>query len=224
MNHLLSLLTATFRYFGLAGCIIISLAVTIPALRYRGKRQEVYSLLNHFISELGELGVSQYAWVFNVGMILAGISLAPFVVGLGLAIDSIWAKFGIAAGLWAAISCTCVGIYPMNNLPPHAKAAMSYFRAGLVTVLLFGLAILYQPDGHEVVSRYAVIASMITVVVYGSFLLLMTRTKVTGQVEDNLDPEKLPARPRVWLLAAVEWAVFFSTILWFFSVAVLVRM
>ena len=223
INLLLSVLTSTFRYFGLAGCIIISIAVTVSALGYRGKQQEAYSALNHFISELGEVGVSPHAWVFNAGMILAGISLAPFVVGLGLAIDDLWAKLGIAAGLWAAVSCTCVGIFPMNNITPHMKAAISYFRAGLVTVLLFGMAILSQPVGNQVISRSAVIASLVAVAAYASFLILMTLRKITHQVGENLDPEKIPERPRVWVLAALEWVVFFTTILWFFSVAVLVR-
>jgi hypothetical membrane protein len=223
MNPILTPISTTYHYFGLAGCIIILIAVAVSALCYRGKRQEAYSALNHFISELGEVGVSPQARVFNGGMILAGISLVPFVVGLGLAIDNLWAKLGIAAGLWAAVSCTSVGLFPMNNLTPHIKAAMSYFRAGLVTVLLFGMAIMFQPDGSQVIPRSAVIASLVAVAAYSSFLILMTRRKTTQQVGENLDPEKIPERPRVWVLAALEWVVFFTTIGWFFSVAVLVR-
>ena len=223
INVLISLLTGTYRYFGLAGCIIISFAVIIAALRYRGKEQETYSALNHFISELGEVGVSKHAWIFNAGMILAGLSLMPFIIGLGLAIDNLWAKLGIAAGLWAAISCVCVGIFPMSNIVPHRKAAVSYFRAGLVTVLLFGIAILFQPAGEQVLPRDAVIASMLAVAAYASFLLLMMRSRFTNAESEVLDPKKLPQRPRVWIIATVEWVVFLATIMWFLSVAVMVR-
>ena len=169
------------------------------------------------------MGVSSHAWVFNAGMILAGASLIPFIVGLGLAINNLWAKLGMVSGVWAAVSCICVGIFPMSNITPHMKAAMSYFRAGLVAVLLFGMAILYQPAGEQVLPRGAVIASMVAVAAYASFLLSMTRARVTKQVDKSLDPAQKPQRPRVWTLAALEWLVFFTTILWFFSVAVLLK-
>ena len=62
---------AILRIFGTAGTGVIVLAIVYSALRYRGKRRERFSLLNHFISELGEVGVSSAAGVFNAGLILA---------------------------------------------------------------------------------------------------------------------------------------------------------
>jgi hypothetical membrane protein len=212
-----------FRYFGMAGSILVTLAVTVATLGYRGKRQEPYSVFNHFISELGEVGVSRRAWVFNAGLILSGILLIPFMIGLGMALETVWAKLGILAGLWAAISVTLVGVYPMNNLKPHARAAISYFRGGLVTVLVFGIAILAQPVEHTIIPQYANLFSVLAVIAYASFLILMGNRDVSSQTKSILNPENTPTRPRFWLFPALEWAVFFSTILWFFSIALIIK-
>ncbi len=43
-----------YRYFGLAGSLVILLSVLLSMAAYTCKRREKYPLLNHFISELGE--------------------------------------------------------------------------------------------------------------------------------------------------------------------------
>lgn len=52
-------------YFGLAGAALVAACSLAAALAYAGPDGEPYSLLNHFISELGEVGVSPLAWLFN---------------------------------------------------------------------------------------------------------------------------------------------------------------
>jgi len=140
-----------YRYCGMAGCVLIALVVIWSALGYRGKRQETYSPFNHFISELGEVGVSRRAWAFNIGLIASGALLLPFMIGLGITLDTVWGKLGILAGLWSAISIILVGAFPMSNITPHIRAAVSYFRGGLVTVFFFGIAILAQPAGRQAI-------------------------------------------------------------------------
>jgi len=210
---------ATFRYCGMGGCILLVLAVIWAALGYHGKRQETYSPFNHFISELGEVGVSRRAWAFNAGLIASGILLLPFMIGLGLTLDTVWGKLGILAGLWSAISIILVGVFSMDNITPHMRAAVSYFRGGLVTVFFFGVAILAQPAGRQAVPQYANILSLLAFAAYASFLILMGDHKVGGETGSILNPEDTPTRPRFWLFAILEWAVFFSTILWFFCIA-----
>jgi hypothetical membrane protein len=223
MQPITGFLVAFFKYFGLAGTAIILLAVIYSALGYRGRRQEAYSLLNHFISELGEVGVSGRAWAFNAAMIAAGLLLVPFIIGLGLALGNLWGILSIFAGLWAAISCALVGVFPMNNLAAHSRAAISYFRGGLVMVVLFGVAIWLQPAGAAAVSGYANLFSLAAVAAYATFLILLGRKpkKTAEDPQSALDPAKVPERPRFWLLPALEWVVFFSTVLWLFGVAML---
>ena len=209
------------NYFGLAGCLVILLGALLTALAYRGRKGERFSPLNHFISELGEGGVSDLAHVFNLGLILGGLLLIPFLAHLGLRLNSIPGWLGCLAGFWTAFSAVAVGLLPMNDLKPHTRAAMSYFRGGLATVVLFGLAILLQPADKLVIPREASIISMLAVADYASFLILL----MVGPKEDMLnplDPNSNAERPRFWLLPFMEWMVFFSTMLWFLVMALVV--
>ena len=203
--------------FGLAGTGLILLAVLYPTLVYRGKLGEHYSLLNHFISELGEVGVSRAAWIFNTGLLLAGLLLLPYVVGLGIAFDSLLGWLGTAAGIIAVLGVAAVGVFPMNNIKHHTTAAITYFRAGLVMVFFFGLAIFFQPAGKAVIPQAANLLSLLAFLAYGTFLALPLARKKKQESTNILDPEQEPERPRIWALPTLEWLVFFSTIAWIFG-------
>jgi hypothetical membrane protein len=205
------------RSIGLAGTVLVILAVFYPALVYRGKRGERYSPLNHFVSELGEVGVSYAARVFNTGLLFGGLLLLPYIIGLGISFGSLLGWLGTAAGIIAVLGVSAVGIFPMNNLKPHVIAAMTYFRAGLAMVLFFGLAILFQHAGKPVFPPLSAILSLLAILAYGAFLTLPRIFKKEQRPESSLDPEQLPERPRVWALATLEWLVFFSTIAWLFG-------
>jgi hypothetical membrane protein len=73
-----------YAFFGLAGSLLIVITMLSAGWVYRGKQDEKYSVFNHFISELGEMGVSKAAPAFNWGLILSGLILIPFVVGMGM--------------------------------------------------------------------------------------------------------------------------------------------
>lgn len=218
-----TLVHGLLRALGFAGPGAIALAIFYSALVYRGKRNERFSLLNHFISELGELGVSPAARLFNAGLVLGGLLLFPYILWLGFVFHNPAGWLGSAAGAVATLSVSAVGIFPMNQLSSHGKAAMTYFRAGLVMVAFFGLAILLQRSGTIVVPQAANWLSLVAVICYGAFLFWLTWTSRKEKPSDVLDPQQTPERPRVWLLPILEWAVFFSTIFWLFGVAFLVH-
>ena len=205
------------RIFGFAGTGLVILAVIFPAFFYRGKLGERYSLLNHFISELGEVGISRAAWIFNAGLLLAGLVLLPYIIGLGISLGSLLGWLGTAAGIIAVLGVTAVGIFPMNNLKPHTIAAMTYFRAGLAMVFFFGMAILFQTKGKSVVPPAANLLSLLAFLSYGAFLTYPIFKKKTQEPVDLPVSEPEPERPRVWVMAALEWLVFFSTIAWMFG-------
>jgi hypothetical membrane protein len=219
---MVTFLIHNFSYFGLVGCLVVGLTFVYTSLGYTGKAHERFSPGNHFISELGEIGVSTRARIFNSGLIIGGAILIPFVIGLGLYLQNTWAKLAILAGVWTSIACVCVGLFPMNDISPHIKAAVAYFRGGLVTVLLFNLAILFQPAGQVLVPEFALILGALAVVAYGSFLFLAGKMGGTEEPSSSLDPQHVPERPRFWLLPVVEWAVFLSTLIWFFCIALIV--
>ena len=202
------------------GSVVTCLVVLAAALLYRGRVGEPFSLLNHFISELGEPGVSRGAWIFNAGLVVSGALFIPSSVGLGLRIGGLWSGLGIAAGVGAGVFCAGVGIFPMSRLDPHVFTAMWFFRCGLLMAALFGVAMLTQRRGSEAVPRAASLFSLVAVAAYGTFLV-MAGNAGTGTF-DTASPLFLSARPAVWTLAVLEWAVFFATVLWFLGVALLV--
>lgn len=217
----LSFLSTWFPAFGMGGAVLLSLCILITAQAYTGRDGERYSVFNHYISELGEVGVSRLSTVFNVGIFFSGIFFLLFIIGLGLALDSIWARLGLAAGVLASVTCSLVGVFPMNHMKQHVWAAMTYFRSGLVTVLLFGIAILVQPSPARV-HPLANLAGLLAIICYGAFLIdARVQSKKSG--DSSLDPEHAPKRPRFWPVVMLEWAIFFSTVIWFFSIAFAVQ-
>lgn len=204
-----------FHWFGIAGSVLMLACVITAMVAYVGIEGQRYSPLNHFISELGLVGVSRLAVVFNAGLVAAGILYLPFTLGLGAAIGGWWAAAGTLAGLVAAAAVACVGFFPMNYLPPHITAAMTFFRAGLVTVLLFGIAIQRQRPGRRVVDRRANVAAVVAVLAFAAFLLeLQLGLGGASGFHEGL----LVDRPAVWPSAILEWSILVAMMAWFFVV------
>jgi hypothetical membrane protein len=199
--------------FGLAGAAVVSVCILITAAAYQGRGGEAYSILNHFISELGEYGVSQLAWLFNAGLIVGGLLFLPFSLGLGLTLPGWLSKMGCLAGVVAGTSLAGVGLFSMNNLDPHIIAAMTYFRSGLFTVVIFGLSIQLQPKGRVVLNKWVNLTSLLAFICYASFLFYMQLP--TERDSSALDLSWMVSRPTIWPMAILEWSIFFSTILWF---------
>ena len=206
------------RYFGLAGTLIVIISSGVAAVLYRGKRSERYSVLNHFVSELGELGVSKGAGIFNLSLLLGGLLLVPFLISLGLALNSWLGWLGTLAGAVAGLALAAVGLFPMNDLEKHSRAAMMFFRTGLAMVCLYGLAFVFQPAGQAVVPPTASVLSLLAAASYASFLFL-TRPKDEPNPEEILEPEGEQERPKLWIPAIVEWLVFFTTVGWLFVIS-----
>lgn len=216
------MLSQLFVWSALAGTALVVLAVLYAALGYRGPRGERYSPLNHFISELGEMGVSRRAWSFNAGLIVGGLLLLPFVIRLGAILGSVLGWVGTVFGAAAALGVTAVGLFPLNRRQAHIRAAMTFFRAGLGMVFFFGLAVLFQPAAQTPVPKTAALLSLLAVLAFGSFLALPRLQKPENDPLETLDPEITPERPHFWALAFLEWLVFFATIFWILGMALLV--
>lgn len=209
------LLTHLYPWLGIAGTGLVSITVLATALLFSGKQGEAYSLLNHFISELGEPGVSRAALLFNAGLVASGALFIPCSLGLGLHIRSAWSLLGAASGVFTGAFLAGVGFFPMNNLPPHIFTAMWFFRCGLLTVLLFGIAFVAQRRSRPRVPKGAVVFSALAAAAYGAFLVSAALPSAGGA---HALEAAFARRPAVWPLALLEWGVFFATILWFLGV------
>ena len=207
---------SVFKLAGLAGVILGLIGVTLPSLVYRGTKGEKYSFLNHYISELGETGVSTWAWVFNLGMILCGGCIVVASLSLGLLLPGLWAKAGLVLGVATGLALSMVGVFPMNKIKSHTIAAIAFFRGGLLMVLFFSLAIVLQSSENPLVLRALGLVGMIPVSAFGFFIGLMW--SVRKENKDALDTTEFE-RPRVWKFAIAEWSILYSFVLWILVVA-----
>ena len=196
---------------GFLACTVLVAGALTTAIPYRGKEGESYSALNHFISELGEVGVSALAPLFNISLMLGGLAVAVFMLGLGIYLGTRWGFVAAAVGVYSGLSCGMVGVLPMNNLHVHTMAAFSYFYSGLVAVILFSIAILVDRQGK--LPRWLLVPGVLTVASFASFLALPHLTGVSRVA--TLDPSRF-TRPVVWLIPLLEWSVFLTMLTWIF--------
>jgi hypothetical protein len=214
------------RWFAVISSGILIACSLYAGLVYRGKAGERYSPFNHFISELGEVGTSCGARVFNGGLMAAGLLLMPFFLGLGTALHSLLGWLGTVSGIACAAACALVGVLPMNNLKPHTLVAVTYFRLGLLTMILLSAALLFQPANTLVLPRWLGAAGLLDVLSYALFLLSFNpkpkdegaKAEEPGKAENPLDPSWQMDRPRVWRLAVLEWMILAINVLWFLLV------
>jgi hypothetical membrane protein len=205
-----------FKVAGLLGCFLSVAGALIAGIFYRGKQGEPYSLMNHFISELGELGVSKRAWAFNWGLTLCGILLLPATINLGLTLPGLWAKIGMVFGVITALSLSLVGVFSMDRLKPHSIVAVTFFRAGLLMVLFFTLAIAFQPKDKLVFPKLLALTGIPAIAAFAIFLVLMSKAR---QTKDQPLESEQKIRPRVWKMAISEWAIFVTIVFWFLMAA-----
>ena len=205
-----------FRWAGLLGSLIGLIGTLIPGLVYRGSQNEPYSFLNHFISELGEKGISKLAWVFNLSMILSGLCVVTASLSLGLILPGFWAKAGLLLGVITGLALALVGLFPMNDMKSHMRAAVTFFRAGLLMSLFFSLAILFQNGAISKLPRWFGLAGLGPVMAFAVFLGLMWKSR--REEREALATDGVE-RPKVWNIAISEWLIFFSFIIWIFVIA-----
>jgi Ca2+/Na+ antiporter len=138
--------------------------------------------------------------------------MVPFFIGLGLLIPGIWAKLGMGAGAMAALSCMSAGLFPMNRRLPHNVAAATYFRRGLVKVLLFTVAIWLQNNGR--VPRSLEAGGVVTAASYACFLFTGTKRPERDRAESGnpVQTADMEERPLLQAAPAAEWGVFLFTI------------
>jgi len=188
-----------FPLWGLVASIVGLVFIVTPQFFYVGAEGEPFSMFNHAVSELGEVGVSELAWMFNIGMILAGILFIPFMIGLGLYIDNIISKLAGLVGVYSAASIVLVGIYPMNleTIGEHTIAAISFFLSGMILTLLWAVAILAQKEVR--VHKGLSIGGFINMTVFALFLY--------GPWEGWSGP-----RPDFSMRLTLEWAIYWAIV------------
>lgn len=201
------------RACGVLGPLVLAAGVLVPALAYTGRRGEPYSPLNHFVSELGEVGVSSLSAVFNGSLLVSGLLMALFLAGLGHRMGTRLGRLAALAGVVAGLGAAVVGLIPMNDLKPHLRAAFTFFDGGLVAVVLFTAAVLRDRGRH--VPRWVALPGLLAVLAFAGFLawpFLFGPPDIRA-----LDPASGVPRPDAWGIAIWEWAVL-ATVLAFIGI------
>ncbi len=193
---------------GFVGVGLIVLGSLITALAYRGRLDEPYSFLSHFVSELGEVGVSDWAAVFNLGLIAGGLCLTVFMLALAVVMRHWFSvPFGLV-GVITGVSGALVGVFPMNDMDNHVTVAMTFFNTGWIVTGLFALYVLLA-RGHAF-PRWLAVPGLVAAVCFVAFLQAST-----PGAETTTDVLAVPtSRPEVWIVPILEWAVIASVLVW----------
>ena len=199
-------------YWGLIAVIILAIGCIIPSIAYTGTKGESYSFLNHAISELGELGVSELAILFNISLIIGGSLAFIAFLGLALYIDN---KVALVAGIIGAISSVggvMVGFFPMNILGPHYIAAMTFFFGGMLTVAVFSISILL--DKEKKIHWIFSILGFVVVVFFALFLFFPYGERSSFNNALGVLGEILYQRPAFLLPLFFEWMTLITIMIW----------
>lgn len=198
-----SLLGTISPLAGIVGAVAISGASLISALAYRGTEGEPFSPLNHWVSELGQLGVSSLAAVFNVALMIGGACLAIFMLGLAASRSGRLRYVYGPVGAISGIAGIFVGVAPMNYTGPHTIAAQTFFNLGWIAVGLASVDFLRRPDVRF--PRWLSALGGLTVVAFIYFLIVFYQ------------PDTTTGHPPFRLVMTLEWLVLAGIIVWVFA-------
>ena len=194
---------------------ILLTSVLSSRIGYVGTVGESYSSLNHYISELGQVGVSHLAPLFNTGLILGGFVSAVFMVGLGMYIKNTAAKIAMGVGIFSGIACSLVGFFPMNNLHTHTIVATSFFVSGVLMVAVYSVAITRQKE-----AKIPKLTSIAGIVVAGVFIAFLVDSFVSGHGFGHGPLGVISTRPDIWWRTILEWSVFFAIVGWMLLISI----
>jgi hypothetical membrane protein len=189
---------------------LVAVGSVMAAVAYTGTAGEPYSPLNHWISELGQEGVSALAAVFNGCLVLGGSAFVAFVVGLWRSSPSPlrWA-FGPVVVL-AGVGGLLVGVFPMNHPTQHVLAASLFFNLAWVFVLLASAGFVRSRDPRHPAWLAAVGA--VSVVAFLAFIVSLSTDEFSRQRMATSGP--IVGRPDVWIAPILEWAALASIMAW----------
>lgn len=193
---------------GLTGSSVLAIGSVVAGLAYRGAAGEPYSPVNHWVSELGERGVSVLAPVFNAALVVGGLGFVVFMIALAMARGTgsaiLYGLVGVATG----IAGTGVGLFPMNERGAHALVALTFFNLGWIAVGLASIDFVRRADPRF--PRWLSGIGAATVLAFVAFL-------VSLRTEGLLDGAGLAAsdvRRTFWIVPTLEWAVIVGIIAW----------
>lgn len=201
---------------GILGSLIIQLGMLIPMPAYEGHSKENYRPTNHFVSELGEVKVSEHAWIFNLGLILGGFVLIFFMFGLRNYVRTKTGRLASMFGLLAAISTSFVGFFPMDNIYFHQIVAFFMLFFSLLSIGFFSYYI--RAKNAKSLPKWLFYPGMFSGI---SFALFLGAFLLSPQM--LFSSEAIRTRPEIWIYPILEWIAFASILIWIVLISLAIR-
>lgn len=200
--------------WGIIGSLIALSGFIIAAFGYIGVSGDGYSILNHFVSELGISTLTSTSWAFNIGLIIGGIFMLLFIIGICKLLNT---KIGLVIGVISGINATLVGVFPAepNLLIAHAIVALTFFFGGMLTIFILTIAILRQGTQIRISKKTGILGFIVT----GIFIVFLT-TSFSGDSNFSSFEDILLNRPFILLPAFFEWLAVLAIIGWILTMGI----
>ena len=189
------------------GSVVGVVFIGLSMIGYADRQSPSCSILNHFVSELGWVRIARGAWLFNVGIIVAGFAWIPLLWDLGCGIGTVLGRVAGVCGVSTAMAGILVGMVPMDHIVPHLVIAGVYFSTLPATLVVLDLAFIFSGKQRE--ARWMLWASGVVLVVWLGFIVCPKRLLI-----DFLHNQNAFVRPAFWGLALLEWMLVLTTGLW----------
>lgn len=187
---------------GLIGGVVFGGATLAAALAFGGAGG-MYSPLNQFVSELGEVGRSALGVVFNAGLIVGGAGFAIFMAAFGAVRGGRLARAAGAVGAAAGIFGALVGVFPLGGSDLHRPVSIGFFLLGAVALALATVDVARRPSAAF--PRWLAVVGAVVVAAFVGFIVL-TLQRGSGAVPDPL--------PTFLLEPAIEWVAVGGILAW----------
>lgn len=201
-----------FSSFGLAASLLVVLTFYLAHIDYFNQNQQPYSILNHFVSELGWYKVSDRAYIFSIGLFLGGILLLPFSYGFGHQFHGKFSKVTTLSLLLTGFGCLLVGLFPMDILLLHGLGAGTFFSSAYLATALLGILAFYKRINH--VPRFYAFFSASILLILCLHITIDPIKDIKPYLHDIPGDLKILNRPDFWLLPFLEWCSVLSFLLY----------
>jgi hypothetical membrane protein len=202
---------------GIVACCILGLAVGVSMQHFSGWHHESYSLLNHFVSELGRTGTSPFAVVFNGALMVTALLLIVFAIGLRQLFSGWSQRLVSAFSIVAFLACFFIGVFPVGpHLFQHLVVAGIFFPSVLALVGIVSVQTVFSE--RPSLPRWTATLGALTAIAFAA-LLLAPRDALMAMIHDPVHF----VRPPVWGLCILEWICFATVIAWILAVAIAMR-
>jgi hypothetical membrane protein len=183
------------------------------ALAYRGRDGERFAFRNHYVSELGEQGVSRLAAVFNASLVVGGLAALPGLVLFGVDAARAWSAIpGVVSGVGAGLTLAVVGFFPVNRYSVHIVAARTFFMLFFFMQSFVTVTVLFGNRAGSPAAALLLAGSVCCALSYIGCLFGVPA--LTGTRVGYFHTRVSAVRPRIVPLAIAEWSVYFSATFW----------